>query len=151
MGFLRTPQNLHRTFDKNVLVKKLTKILFKRCGQVVLFFFDLTTFYRIWQRNLKNFVGFLEYRLNHTTISFWDLLTLMSPISVYTLVVWISNLKSRSWTDSKIHSQIWSWNPSVRVMGLACLHGLRTPSEGKNQRNLKIWANAADKVCFGCT
>ena len=30
-----------------------------------------------------------------------------------------------------------------------CYHGLRTPSEGINQRNLKIWANAADKICFG--
>ena len=30
-------------------------------------------------------------------------------------------------------------------------HGLRTPSEGINQRNLKIWADAADKICFGRT
>ena len=30
-------------------------------------------------------------------------------------------------------------------------HGLRTPSEGKNQRNLKIWADVADKICFGRT
>ena len=28
-------------------------------------------------------------------------------------------------------------------------HGLRTPNEGKNQRNLKIWADVADKICFG--
>ena len=27
-------------------------------------------------------------------------------------------------------------------------HGLGTPSEGINQRNLKIWADAADKVCL---
>ena len=25
-------------------------------------------------------------------------------------------------------------------------HGLRIPNEGINQRNLKIWANAADKI-----
>ena len=31
------------------------------------------------------------------------------------------------------------------------LHGLRTPNEGLNQRNLKIWADAADKICFGRT
>ena len=31
------------------------------------------------------------------------------------------------------------------------MHGLRTPSEGINQRNLKIWANVADKICFGRT
>ena len=28
-------------------------------------------------------------------------------------------------------------------------HGLRTPNEGINQINLKIWANVANKVCFG--
>ena len=28
-------------------------------------------------------------------------------------------------------------------------HGLRTPNEGKNQRNLKIRADVADKICFG--
>ena len=27
-------------------------------------------------------------------------------------------------------------------------HGLRTPNEGINQINLKIWANVADKKCF---
>ena len=30
-------------------------------------------------------------------------------------------------------------------------HGLRTPDEGINQRNLKIWADVADKICFGRT
>ena len=30
-------------------------------------------------------------------------------------------------------------------------HGLRTPNEGINQRNLKFWANVADKICFGRT
>ena len=29
--------------------------------------------------------------------------------------------------------------------------GLRTPGEGINQRNLKIWADVADKICFGRT
>ena len=28
-------------------------------------------------------------------------------------------------------------------------HGLRTPNAGINQRNLKFWADVADKVCFG--
>ena len=31
----------------------------------------------------------------------------------------------------------------------SCEHGLRTPSEGINQENLKIWADVADKICFG--
>ena len=30
-------------------------------------------------------------------------------------------------------------------------HGLRTPNEGTNQRNLKLKADLADKICFGCT
>ena len=30
-------------------------------------------------------------------------------------------------------------------------HGLRTPNEDINQRNLKIWADVADKICFGRT
>ena len=30
-------------------------------------------------------------------------------------------------------------------------HGLRTPNEAINQRNLKIWADVADKICFGHT
>ena len=30
-------------------------------------------------------------------------------------------------------------------------HRLRTPNEGINQRNLKIWADVADKICFGRT
>ena len=28
-------------------------------------------------------------------------------------------------------------------------HGIRTPNEGINQRNLKIWADVADKIYFG--
>ena len=31
------------------------------------------------------------------------------------------------------------------------IHGLRTPNEGINQRNLKFWADVADKICFGRT
>ena len=30
-------------------------------------------------------------------------------------------------------------------------HGLRTPNERRNQRNLKFWADVADKICFGRT
>ena len=31
---------------------------------------------------------------------------------------------------------------------LVCTHGLRTPNEGIHQRNLKIRADVADKICF---
>ena len=30
-------------------------------------------------------------------------------------------------------------------------HGLRTPNKGIIQRNLKFWADVADKICFGRT
>ena len=30
-------------------------------------------------------------------------------------------------------------------------HGLRTPNGSINQRNLKIWADVADKICFEVT
>ena len=30
-------------------------------------------------------------------------------------------------------------------------HGLRIPNEDINQRNLKFWADVADKMCFGRT
>ena len=30
-------------------------------------------------------------------------------------------------------------------------HGLRTPNEGINQKYLKNWADAADKICSGRT
>ena len=30
-------------------------------------------------------------------------------------------------------------------------HGLLTPNEGMNKRNVKFWADMADKICFGRT
>ena len=41
--------------------------------------------------------------------------------------------------------------PGGKIAYYSVIHGLRTPSEGINQRNLKIWADAADKICFGRT
>ena len=29
-------------------------------------------------------------------------------------------------------------------------HGLWTPNEDINLRNLKLWADVVDKICFGC-
>ena len=39
----------------------------------------------------------------------------------------------------------------MNSMAHVAVHGLRTPNEGINQRNLKIWADVADKICFGRT
>ena len=49
-----------------------------------------------------------------------------------------------------IHSKKLGAMPS-RASYYDILHGLRTPNEGINQRNLKIWADVADKICFGRT
>ena len=39
---------------------------------------------------------------------------------------------------------------SCHTIEMLC-HGLRTPSEGINERYLKNWADVADKICFGRT
>ena len=45
--------------------------------------------------------------------------------------------------------------PCLKPLHCACYlcpaHRLRTPNEGINQRNLRIWANVADKISFGRT
>ena len=48
------------------------------------------------------------------------------------------------------------YHPKAHTIYLAHLrnqpkHELRAPNEGINQRNLKIWANVADKICFSHT
>ena len=48
----------------------------------------------------------------------------------------------------------WGWNSlwrSILIFMHLPDHGLRTPNEDINQRNLKIWADVADKICFGRT
>ena len=37
---------------------------------------------------------------------------------------------------------------SRKIVSNMTIHGLRTPDEGINQRNLKFWANVADTICF---
>jgi hypothetical protein len=39
----------------------------------------------------------------------------------------------------------------IMVIYLEINHGLRKINEGINQRNLKIWADVADKIGFGHT
>ena len=45
-------------------------------------------------------------------------------------------------TTIENHSMILLYKTQV---GLRVFHGLWTPNEGKNQRNLNIWADVADK------
>ena len=47
----------------------------------------------------------------------------------------------------QVFYSIQNFSVTIDVMN----HGLRTPNEGINQRNLKIWADVADKICFGRT
>ena len=49
--------------------------------------------------------------------------------------------------ETKTCLQIWRTAIFVDTHG----YGLRTPNEGINQRNLKFWADVADKICFGRT
>ena len=41
--------------------------------------------------------------------------------------------------------------PCDSVLDVGRDHGLRTPNEGINQRNLNFWADVADNICFGRT
>ena len=65
------------------------------------------------------------------------------------------------WKDS-IRNSVVIFQPNIlRIVGFyvrhsanaffvtkfTLIHGLRTPNEGKNQRNLKIRADVADKIC----
>ena len=42
-------------------------------------------------------------------------------------------------------------NAILKIKIFAKFDGLWTPNEGINQRKLKIWANVANKICFGHT
>ena len=50
-----------------------------------------------------------------------------------------------------IHSRGWKGKTNSFFLDYEKNHGLRTPNEAINQRNLKIWADVADKICFGRT
>ena len=54
-------------------------------------------------------------------------------------------------------TEFW-WNRNVQIATVCdsvfyyvFIHGLWTPHEGINWRNLKNWADVADKICFGRT
>ena len=58
----------------------------------------------------------------------------------------------------EIQPKLWSFLVLVSISGehtalpkiwFGFEHGLRTPNEGINRRNLKIWADVADEICFG--
>ena len=61
---------------------------------------------------------------------------------------------TESYSKSKHHYTTIEFNDRIIVivlLNVRLMHGLRTPNEGINRRNLKIWADVADKICFGRT
>ena len=51
-------------------------------------------------------------------------------------------------SDKTFEEQIYMGIKSRKIVSNMTIHGLRTPDEGINQRNLKFWANVADTICF---
>ena len=84
----------------------------------------------------------------------------MAPmIYIFFQFFWVKNIHIRPKIINLAFLSLISW-PIGRVRYVCrqkCLtdngfrHGLRTPNEGINQRNLKFWAEVADKICFGRT
>ena len=72
---------------------------------------------------------------------------------------WTSSSK-RHWTSNDdsvvglcknryhLHNSRWKMVPTKRPLDMP--HGLRTPNEGINKKDLKILADVADKLSFGC-
>ena len=52
------------------------------------------------------------------------------------------------WEDCAVRAVL---KISAILLKYAKTHGLRTPNEGINQKNLKIWADVAVKICFDRT
>ena len=73
----------------------------------------------------------------------WRLLMLISPVSLLFLTRFFFSLFLLSFKASFFLSL--SVVESIHVPN----HGLSTPNEGINQRNLKSWADVAAKICFG--
>ena len=68
----------------------------------------------------------------------------------YKLVAFASVLKYRSHLSVsmlRIYNELYARVTVTDILS----HGLRTPNEGINQRNLKFWTDVADKICFGRT
>ena len=66
----------------------------------------------------------------------------------------VTHATSSTLTQEVKKSGVSEWTTyllSPILVGVTLKHGLRTPNEGTNQRNLKFWADMADKICFGRT
>ena len=52
--------------------------------------------------------------------------------------------------STEVHARLQKGSAPI-LLNIANAYVLRTPNEGINQRNLNIWADVADKICFGST
>ena len=92
-------------------------------------------------------------------IRFWVIFSYLIP-TVSSLTVHLHLLVQMEWAELhwfKKDALAWwkiikpKWHYSMQRVQDGAEHGLRTPNEGINQRNLKFWTELADKKCLGCT
>ena len=91
----------------------------------------------LFQPKKVQFKAKIDIFLRYMLINF--LLQTLQLFYVLETLSYASNLRSKKCHQCKC------------LDGLHTDHGLRTPNEGINQRNLKIWVDVADKICFGHT
>ena len=114
----------HRMFAKACTPPTLSKISLKNWRAQLKPFLTCHSWYKVMLKSMKRIVGGIcEGRCMQ-----------ISYILAYFQPIWLQSMK-------------WAvWLCSIRTC-----HGQRTPNEGINQRNLKNWANVAEKICFGRT
>ena len=112
-------------------------------------------FFNIWLANHQNlniqanFINFLEdLKSSSLPIVTLDIVVLVDIYLHLLLTKYLGSLKD-AWGFTKICFDFYMLIVNTGAVYLN--HGLRTPNEGINQRNLKLWADVADKICFGRT
>ena len=126
-----------------------------------------------------NFFGFNPLNTILATFFNYKYYYLVSYSCLYVVIMQVTTPKAQTICCCHCHrtSELWNFQSAFQILGgfhilflkhkvefklqkleryfCRCMfslgHGLRTPNEGINQRNLKIWADAADKICFGHT
>ena len=111
--------------------------------------------FNIWLANYQNlniqanFINYLEdLKSSSLPIVTLDIVVLVDIYLHLLLTKYLGSLKD-AWGFTKICFDFYMLIVNHGAVYLN--HGLRTPNEGINQRNLKLWADVADKICFGRT
>ena len=86
-----------------------------------------------------------------STIILWEIFLYEKSYfaHVYVMSKFVSIIISQRWKKNCSIYAISTPRLNLSINGLD--QGLRIPNKGINQRNLKIWADVADKICFGRT